>query len=107
MVSKGPGRQGSRWRRAQADCMAYGAANGTPCVICNRPIDYALTRVVPLHRHAGTAHHLIGLAQGGDPLDPCNLAPAHRGCNAAHSNRLRGLAKKTSGQLTARNSRRW
>jgi hypothetical protein len=41
----------------------------------------------------GTAHHIIGLAQGGDPLDPANLTPAHRGCNTAASNRPRGTAR--------------
>jgi hypothetical protein len=34
---------------------------------------------------------VIGLAQGGDPLDSANLVPAHRNCNTAESNRLRGM----------------
>jgi 5-methylcytosine-specific restriction endonuclease McrA len=86
--------------------MAYGEANGIPCVLCNRPIDYGFTRVWPNHRLAGTVHHLTGLAQGGDPLDTANLAPAHRGCNTRESNRIRaGLA--TIRRPRIRNSRRW
>jgi HNH endonuclease len=46
------------------------------------------------NERAGTAHHIIGLAQGGDPLDPDNLTPAHRGCNTSASNRLRGTARR-------------
>jgi 5-methylcytosine-specific restriction endonuclease McrA len=94
MVSTGAGRKGSRWRRAQALCMATGEATHTPCWICRRPIDYELTRARPPHRLADTAHHIIGLAQGGDPLDPDNLTPAHRGCNTSASNRLRGTARR-------------
>lgn len=69
--------------------MADGEFNHTPCFLCGQPIDYTFTRVYYLHRLAGTAHHIRGLAQGGDPLDPGNLAPAHRGCNTRESNRIR------------------
>lgn len=89
--------------------MAYSAANGTPCVLCGQAIDYDFTRAYPRHRLAGTVHHLIGLDQGGDPLDVANLAPAHLCCNAAESNRLRGQARKINVMQPAavRNSRRW
>lgn len=103
MVSSGPGRQGSRWRRMQALTMANAEANNAPCVLCRQPIDYELTRAMPLNRLAGTVHHLTGLAQGGDPLDPANLAPAHRGCNTRHSNRLRWHTPR----LVPLTSRRW
>jgi hypothetical protein len=81
MVSKGPGRQGARWRTAQALCIANGEYNATPCWFCGQPIDYELTRWNHLHKRAATVHHIVGLAQGGDPTDPGNLTPAHRGCN--------------------------
>lgn len=89
MVSGGPGRKGSRWRRAQKECMESGEALRIPCWICGQPIDYAFTRRYPHHRYAGTVHHIHGLAQGGDPLDPSNLTPAHRSCNTRESNRIR------------------
>ena len=85
--------------------MATGEANRTPCWMCGRPIDYEFTRARPLHRLAGTAHHIIRLAQGGDPLDPANLAPAHRGCNTSESNKLRG--GKARRRRAVRTSRSW
>ncbi|HEX4103843.1 MAG TPA: HNH endonuclease [Pseudonocardiaceae bacterium] len=77
--------------------------------MCGRPIDYELTRARPLHRLAGTVHHIVGLAQGGDPLDPANLTPAHRGCNTRHSNLLRAFARKPREPLppVVRGSRNW
>ncbi|MDQ2880483.1 MAG: HNH endonuclease [Actinomycetota bacterium] len=104
VVNGGPGRTGSRWRKVQAECIANGALYNTPCVLCGLPIDYALTVAVPRHRLAGTVHHLIGLAQGGDPLDPNNLAPAHRSCNCRD-----GAHRYQHPELyqPVRNSRRW
>ncbi|MBV9651687.1 MAG: HNH endonuclease [Pseudonocardiales bacterium] len=93
--------------------MADAEASCTPCFLCGRPIDYQLTRARPLHRLAGTVHHIIGLAQGGDPLDPTNLVPAHRGCNTRESNRLRAgkpsmiLMRQPLLTIAARNSRQW
>jgi 5-methylcytosine-specific restriction endonuclease McrA len=103
MVSTGVERKGSQWRRARALCMATGEVNRTPCWMCGRPIDYEFTRQHPLHRLAGTVHHIIGLAQGGDPLDPANLTPAHRGCNTRESNRLRMIAKRREAMRISRN----
>lgn len=110
MVSGGPGRKGSRWRRAQSECMANGEAYRLPCWICGQPIDYQFTRAMPHHRLAGTVHHIVGLAQGGAPLDPGNLAPAHRGCNTRESNRIRnGKSTLVTGPHVNPNpnSRRW
>lgn len=104
MVNGGPGRTGSRWRRAQSACLAAGEMNLTPCCICGRPIDYRFTRTMPNHRLAATVHHIIGLSQGGDPLNPGNLAPAHRACNTAESNRIRHRLKYGA---RVRTSRRW
>jgi 5-methylcytosine-specific restriction endonuclease McrA len=81
---------------AGSPATVHARSGGTwhPCSLCGAPIDWMLTRLCPRHRLAGTAHHIVGLAQGGDPLDPSNLTPAHRGCNTRHSNRLRALARK-------------
>jgi hypothetical protein len=109
MVSKGPGRQGARWRAAQKLCMAESEAKAVPCWFCGQLIDYELTRLNHLHRVAGTAHHIHGLAQGGDPLDAANLAPAHRGCNARESNLIRAkrMIQIRRQPASVRNSRRW
>jgi len=84
--------------------MAHAAAINAPCVLCGLPIDYESTRAMPLHKYAGTVHHIIGLAQCGDPLDPANLAPAHRSCNCrdgAHR------YQHPEHYQPVRNSRRW
>ena len=58
------GRRGRPWRRARAAVLA----RSTVCWIC-------------AHEGADSVDHLVPLSQGGDPLDPGNLAPAHyRGC---------------------------
>lgn len=90
--------KGSRWRRAQAACLAAGAARGTLCYgygrvpHCPGIIDYTGSRWPPNHRLAATVHHIKELWQGGDPLDPANHAPAHRGCNTRLSLRARAEA---------------
>ena len=81
--------------------MAEAEARRAPCYLCGGPIDYALTRVHHLHRLAGTVHHIIGLAQGGDPLDPANLVPAHRSCNCREGRRTqRSLARRRAAAWT-------
>ncbi|MGH3544138.1 MAG: HNH endonuclease [Mycobacterium sp.] len=97
----GPGRTGSRWRRTQAEFIANAAANNSPCFLCGQAIDYTLHY---RHSYAATVHHVIGLAQGGDPLDPYNLTVAHRGCNCRD-----GSLRQFHPELyqPVRNSRRW
>jgi hypothetical protein len=53
-------------------------------------------------------HHIVGLAEGGDPTDPVNLAPAHRSCNC-RDGAIKLLEKKRGviGPARKRNSRRW
>ena len=101
MVRSGPGRQGSRWRRAQAECLAYAASVNAPCFLCHEPIDYSLYY---LHRLAATAHHIVGLADGGPPVDQSNLAPAHRSCNCRDGS-LRRQHPERYAQVPT--SRRW
>ncbi|MGH9914770.1 MAG: HNH endonuclease [Pyrinomonadaceae bacterium] len=106
MVRNGPGRRGSRWRTARSACMAAAEFVRAPCFLCGRAIDYDFTRMYPRHRLAGTVHHVVGLAQNGDPLDPANLAPAHMACNTRESNRLRA-GKPSMRRIPPLNSRRW
>jgi 5-methylcytosine-specific restriction endonuclease McrA len=108
MVSKGPGRQGARWRAAQKLCMAESAAMQVPCWFCAQPIDYEFTKWNHLHRLAGTVHHIIGLEQGGDPLDPANLTPAHRGCNCRDGAvKLNERQRRNTRIAPIRSSRNW
>lgn len=108
MVSKGPGRQGARWHEARTRCLLEGEVNRTPCYFCHLPIDYELTRWNYRHRSAGTVHHVVGLAQGGDPVDPANLAVAHRSCNCRDGAlKLLQTKRQRIGSARDRNSRRW
>lgn len=89
--------------------MANGENNRIPCYFCGRPIDYELTRWNHLHRLAGTVHHIIGLAQNGDPTDPANLVPAHRSCNCRDGavKLLQSKRQPLIAPARNRNSRRW
>jgi 5-methylcytosine-specific restriction endonuclease McrA len=68
-----------------------------------RNTDPGLTRA----KGAGTVHHIIGLAQGGDPEDPANLAPAHRSCNCRDGAVKLLEVKRQHRIIPARNSRNW
>lgn len=54
------------------------AAMGKPCWICTLPIDYSLPA---LHPDSFELDELTPVADGGDPLEFENVAPAHRICN--------------------------
>lgn len=54
------------------------AAMRAPCWICGLPIDYGLPA---RHPRSYELDELIPVSKGGDPLDPANVAPAHRICN--------------------------
>ncbi|MGH3511647.1 MAG: HNH endonuclease [Pseudonocardiaceae bacterium] len=101
VVNGGPGRTGARWRKVQAEVVASGVLYNSPCFLCGQAIDYSLPY---RHRLAVTAHHIVGLAQGGDPLDPANLTVAHRSCNCKD-----GSLRQFHPELyqPVRNSRRW
>ena len=106
VTTKWAGRKGSRWLKAQKRCMEDGEALHLPCAWCGQPINYEFTRTHPLPRLAGTADHIIGLAQGGDPLDPSNLQPMHRGCNSRKRNAQNNRKNGTPSPRVL-NSRQW
>ena len=54
------------------------AAMRASCWICGLPIDYDLPA---RHPHSYELDELVPVSKGGDPLDPANVAPAHRICN--------------------------
>jgi len=56
------------------------------CCICGRTIDL---RLPGTHAMGPTVDHIVALHDGGNVLDPANLAPAHNRCNAAKENRQR------------------
>jgi hypothetical protein len=50
-----------------------------PCWRCGLPIDYSLPWP---HLRSYVLDEIISRDDGGDPLDPQNVAPAHLDCNA-------------------------
>lgn len=91
------------------------AAMGLPCHICGQPIDYDLATYtdptdgrVKRHPLSFELDELVPVSRGGDPLDPGNVAPAHRICNqrrGAKELRLRPPADASPGGLPT--SREW
>lgn len=66
------------------------------CALCHEPIDKRLPRVPvdgrPPHPMSATVDHRIEIIDGGDPLDPSNLQPAHRSCNEEKERARRAAA---------------
>ena len=54
------------------------AAEGAPCHLCGKAIDYSLPAGDPM---SFELDEIIPVSRGGDPLDRENVAPAHRICN--------------------------
>ena len=78
------------------------AAQGLPCHICGRPIDYGLPAGDPM---SFEVDELVPVSRGGSPTDRANVAPAHRICNERRGNRMPGDAGASG--LAVRHSREW
>jgi len=99
-VNRGPGRDGSDWRRVRA-LVLDGA---TLCSLCGGELDLTAP---PRSPQAPSVDHVIPLAelQRYDPetrrrmaLDPALLRPAHYGCNSRRGAGRRPTARRTSQQ---------
>ena len=80
-------RQAREWLRAQ----------GLPCHICGRAIDYSLPARHPM---SFEVDEYIPVSRGGSPYDRSNLRAAHRICNERRGNRplpAGGAARKGCG----------
>ena len=71
---------GSRRRALVARVRALGA----PCHICGLPIPPDAPPGTPL---AFELDELVPVSRGGSPIDPSNVAPSHRCCNAWRGNK--------------------
>lgn len=89
------------------------AAMGLPCHLCGNQIDYSLTTYVDpkdgkrkRHPLSFELDELVPVSKGGNPLDPNNVAPAHRICNQKRGNKafVRPMRKDGRGLP---NSREW
>ncbi len=75
-------RRSNGYRRSEL--RARVASLGLPCALCGEPIDYSLP---PLDPRSFELDEIVPVSLGGDPLDPSNVQPAHRFCNARRGNR--------------------
>lgn len=64
---------------ARTKLRARVAAEREPCHLCGYPIRYGAHHLDP---RAFALDELVPVARGGNPLDPENVAPAHRCCNS-------------------------
>ena len=83
--SKGNPRRANGSRRTKL--RASVAAEGLPCHLCGKPIDYSLPAGHPM---CFELDEIVPVSRGGDPYDRDNVAPAHRACNQARGNRPLG-----------------
>lgn len=61
------------------------AAQGLPCAICGREIDYSLPAGLP---ESFEVDEVVPVSLGGSELDFANLQPAHRICNQMKGNKI-------------------
>lgn len=70
------------------------AAEGAPCHLCGKAIDYMLPAGDPM---CFELDEIVPVSKGGNPLDYANVAPAHRICNQRRGNRgLSSAVRKES-----------
>ncbi len=69
---------------ARRKVRAWLKAQGLPCHICGRAIDYTLPAGHPL---SFEVDEIVPVSKGGSPIDRSNVAPAHRICNERRGNK--------------------
>lgn len=69
-------------------------AEGRPCALCGRAIDYRLKAGDPLSYELD---EIIPFSLGGSPIDYNNVQPAHRICNQRKSNKIIKQATEPAG----------
>lgn len=69
---------------ARRKVRAWLKAQGRPCALCGRPIDYDLPAGDPM---SFEVDEIVPVSRGGSPIDQANVQPAHRICNERRGNR--------------------
>ncbi len=87
---------------ARRKVRAWLKAQGRPCHICGRAIDYSLPAGHPM---SFEVDEIVPVSKGGSPIDRSNVAPAHRICNERRGNkplrRAQASAQRSSEDKTA------
>lgn len=84
-------------KRQRVTTYVYARDAHKGCYFCGGHVDQDLP---PTHPQGRTAHHIIELQDGGDMLDPDNMALAHRDCNS-EAGAKRQAAIKAQAKLSA------
>ena len=74
-------------------------AIGGPCHICGLPIPPDAPAGTPL---AFELDELVPVSRGGSPVDPSNVAPSHRCCNAWRGNKSIDQVTRIRAEVRAR-----
>lgn len=69
---------------ARRKVRAWLKAQGMPCHICGRAIDYSLPSGDPM---SFEVDEIVPVSKGGSPIDRSNVQPAHRICNQRRGNK--------------------
>ena len=91
---------------ARRQIRAWLRAQGRPCALCGRPIDYDLPAGDPM---SFEVDEIVPVSKGGSPIDRANLAPAHRICNERRGNKPVGAPSggPRTEDVGCRQSRAW
>lgn len=87
---------------ARRKLRAWLKAQGRPCHICGRPIDYSLPAGDPM---SFEVDEIVPVSKGGSPLDRANVDAAHRICNQRRGNRMAPHPSEEAGPIET--SRPW
>ncbi len=85
---------------ARRKVRAWLKAQGLPCHICGRAIDYSLPARHPM---SFEVDEIIPVSKGGSPIDRNNVAPTHRICNERRGNKP--LPRRPRGMSAAQANR--
>lgn len=93
---------------ARRQVRAWLRAQGLPCAICGRPIDYDLPAGDPM---SFEVDEIVPVSRGGSPIDRANVQPAHRICNERRGNKSIADMRSAMGprpcDVGCRTSRSW
>ena len=67
-----------------SQCAVDLQATSRPCHLCGGAIDYSLPAGHPM---SFEVDEIVPVSKGGSPIDPSNVAPAHRICNERRGNK--------------------
>ena len=91
-----------RYRTRREALRARLKAEGNPCHICGRPIDYSLPAG---HPFSFEVDEVVPVSRGGDPLSYENCKASHRICNQRKGAKMNWKPQRISVELTC--SREW